>query len=283
MKNFFFTVCTGRCGQATLVNYINKFSTNTFSEVEPPETFFQGRNIISRILQNIEREFFNTDEMLGRGKFLEFYDKNNLNPIQIECQKKIKRINNILFKKNKINYFEVSKFFIRSYGEELIKINPNMKILYLYRNPIINAKSFLNRKKNFQKDNFLPSFLKTQFNINIESLNEFEKYLWCWIEVKLRMLELKKKYNQIKIYNFKTEDLNKLDKIKNMFDFFNIKYENLSILNPSNTNEEQGRNATVIAKNDLEIFLKFLKKIPEKILSEIPEFAQCYSNTKIEN
>jgi hypothetical protein len=282
-RNIIFTVCNGRCGQYTLSNYINKYSTNTISEIEPPETFFQGSNVFSRILQSLERKYIHTDEDLGRGKFIEYYDKDLINPIKESVIKKIRRIEKILKLKNKKNYFEISKFFIRSYCEEVIKIIPNLNILYLFRNPIVNARSFVNRNKNFNKDNFLPNFKKTIFKTDLESLSDFEKYLWVWIEIELRYKKILDKYNIKKFYALATDDLNKLEKIEKMFSFFNIKHNKLSFIKRANTNLEFGFGPTIVSKKDLVDFQNFVKKIPSNILNQIPYFVDYNKNVIVEN
>ena len=56
------------------------------------------------------------------------------------------------------------------------RLIPNLKLLYLTRHPLMNAISFFNRNKIFEKDNFGLNFNKNKFKIS--DLDLFEKYLW---------------------------------------------------------------------------------------------------------
>ena len=158
MRKHIYTVCTGRCGQVSLSNYVNKFSTNAFAEVEPPMPKYK-KVIFSQTCLDIWRENLCTDELLGRGKALIWHDNNDKVEIDKLCNKRIRRANKITEQNNKEIYFEISKFFIRSYCERTIQLNPSAKILYLTRNPLANAVSF-NRNKIFEKDNFDLDFKK---------------------------------------------------------------------------------------------------------------------------
>ena len=143
MSKYIFTVCTGRCGQVSLSNYVNKFSTNTFAEAEPPEPKYNEKFFMSNLVRSLERKIYATEELLGRGKALIWHDENNKDKLNNLCKKRVNRLNNIIYKKKKDIYFEISKFFIRSYCEETLEIIPSIKILYLTRHPLKNAISFL--------------------------------------------------------------------------------------------------------------------------------------------
>ena len=253
MKKYIFTICTGRCGQVSLSNYVNKFSTNTFSEAEPPEPKYKEKFLFSNLIRAIERKTYATDELLGRGKALNWYDEDiNLKLTEL-CKKRVNRSNRILLKKRKIIYFEISKFFIRSYGEKTLDMIPNTKILYLTRHPLRNAISFFNRKKNFERDNFNLNFKKNIFKIN--NLDLFEKYLWMWIEIKLRLNQLKAKY-KFEIIHFKSENIDKIPELKKLFFDLEIEHSKIVVQKRMNTNKSFGFNDTKVDK----FFLKKIRK-----------------------
>ena len=269
MIEHIYTVCTGRCGQVSLSNYVNKFSTNAFAEAEPPMPKYKKSYIFSNFVRYLERKTYASDELLGRGKALIWHDNNDKVEIDKLCNKRIRRANKITEQNNKEIYFEISKFFIRSYCERTIQLNPSAKILYLTRNPLANAVSFFNRNKIFEKDNFDLDFKKNIFKI--KNLDKFEKYLWIWIEIKLRLLEIKKKYNS-EIIHFKSENINNIVLLKKLFEDLELKYKEITIQKKLNTNVSSGYSETIMSDFFISKFENFKKKIPEKIKEKVPEF-----------
>lgn len=269
MRQHIYTVCTGRCGQISLSNYINKFSTNALAEAEPPMPKYKKNFIFSNLVRYLERKTYATDELLGRGEALIWHDNDDKFKIDELCKKRIKRANKIADQKEKKIYFEISKFFIRSYCDRTIELNPNAKILYLTRNPLTNAVSFFNRKKIFEKDNFDLNFKKNFFKI--KDLDKFEKYLWIWIEIKLRLLDIAKRYNS-KIIHFKSENINNIILLKKLFEDLELNYNEITVLKKQNTNVSVGLSQTIINDFFLSKFENFKKKIPQKIKEKVPEF-----------
>ena len=39
-ENYIYTACTGRCGQHSLGDFINRYALNTLVEVEPPQLLY---------------------------------------------------------------------------------------------------------------------------------------------------------------------------------------------------------------------------------------------------
>ncbi len=269
MRKHIYTVCTGRCGQVSLNDYVNKFSTNVLAEAEPPMPKYKKSYLFSNFIRNLERKIYASEELLGRGRALVWHDNDQKAEIDKLCRARIKRANKIADKKNKEIYFEISKFFIRSYCDRTIELNPGVKILYLTRNPLFNALSFFNRKKIFEKDNYKLNFKKNIFKV--KNLDQFEKYLWIWVEIKLRLLEIEKKYNT-KVIHFKTENINNMNLLKKLFDDLGIKYNELKVQERLNTNVSLGYSETVVNDFFLNKFENFKKKIPSDIKEKVPEF-----------
>ncbi len=269
MTKHIYTVCTGRCGQISLSNYVNKFSTNVVAEAEPPMPKYKKNYVFSNIVRYFERKTYASDELLGRGKALIWHDNDNKAEISKLCKKRIERANKIADQKKKEIYFEISKFFIRSYCDKTIELYPDAKILYLTRNPLINAISFFNRKKIFEKDNYKLDFKKNIFKI--QDLDKFEKYLWIWIEIKLRLLDIKKRYNS-KIIYFKSENIDNIILLKKLFDDLGIEYDDIKVQDRLNTNLSLGFSESIVNDYFLSKFENFKKKIPLDIKEKVPEF-----------
>ena len=75
---YIFTVTTGRSGQVSMTEIINRIAIDCHAEVEYPEIkpFFKGA--LQRYEYKLRRSFFETDELLGRGRVLTAFSNNNI-------------------------------------------------------------------------------------------------------------------------------------------------------------------------------------------------------------
>ena len=113
IKHFIFTITNGRSGQETLYNIIKSNSINCLTNFEHPNFKPYFSNILGDIERKIRRKFLQTNELLGRGKVLKAFEKNNIDYIE-----KIAKVKLNLFEKeaekHKVDiYFDISKYFIR--------------------------------------------------------------------------------------------------------------------------------------------------------------------------
>ena len=92
-----------------------------------------------------------------------------------------------------------------------------------------------------------------------------------WIEIKLRLIDLQKKYN-IEIIHYKSENIDNLEILKKLFYALNIKHGNLKVQSRLNTNKLAGFNDTKIDSFFIDKFENFKKKIPVDIKEKVPEF-----------
>lgn len=132
-----------------------------------------------------------------------------------------------------------------------------------------NAISFFNRKKNFEKDNFKLGFKKNIFKI--KDLELFEKYLWAWIEIKLRLLNIRKKYN-CEIINFKSENIDNIILLKKLFSQLDIEHNEIMAQKIMNSNKSLGLPNTIVNDFFLSKYENFKKKIPNNIKGKVQEF-----------
>ena len=149
-NNYIFTITTGRSGQMTLYDILLKYSYNCHTEFESPTLY---KNIFSGKLGILEkkfrRKFIDTNELLGRGKTLSAYENNDIQFINKIVTKKLISINRKLKKTNSNIYFDVSKHFVRSLYLGFDNLLENYSVVLLIRDPVLNMRSFLNRKKFF--------------------------------------------------------------------------------------------------------------------------------------
>lgn len=261
-----FTACTGRCGQNSLASYFNKYCLNTIAEVEPPDLIYKQNWPLGNFARKVQRRWIVTHEDLGRGKSLLWYDNNEDDKLEKIAKKRLRRIKKL----NEENYIELSKFFIRSYCDAIYKLRADIGLIKLYRNPLENARSFVNRNKDFSLDGVVPAFKKACFKVDINKLTKFQLYLWQWVEIELRFQEFIKRHDISKYFEFKTEDLNCPEKIEELFIFFGLEYKKPVIrLQRKNTNISQGKKPTVVSQNDWDEFNRFIEMIPKDILKKV--------------
>ena len=279
-ENTIFTVCTGRCGQFSLVDYLNEFGEACLAEAEPPDLVYPNNFPLGNYLRRFQRKWIVTNEDLGRGKALGWYDNDVRKPLQHLAKRKVQRIGNLCLKQQARNYVEVSKFFIRSYCDAMIELMPDMGVLLLRRNPLFNARSFANRKKDFRLDGVMPNFRKACQPMEIDSLSTFQLYLWQWVEIELRYQRFMNDHNISRYYEFDTDSLNEPMKVEALFSHFQIKLKkNLHILEPNNTatkpvnNVTKGREMTIGTAKDLEEFDRFIEQLPVSTLIKLPHLS----------
>ena len=268
-KQLIFTVCAGRCGQVTLTKYFNKYIKNCIAECEPPELWYQTKWPLGSRLRNFQRKHMNSysDEMLGRGKAIKWYEEDDDTNLDHLVGKRLKRIE----KFKCLTYVEISKFFIRSYGEATIKKVPNLKLIKLSRNPITNARSFTNRNKNYALDGIFPHFHKSLLKMDVSKMSLFQLYLWQWAEIELRYLRLLEIYHPLTHYELSSESIDDPNELKRLFQHFQLNIKNIPItpLTRENTNVENGFQETMITESDLKSFQQFLEMSPYHLINKI--------------
>ena len=260
IKNYIFTVTNGRSGQATLHKYLKLYSLECLSAFEEPNIALILPTIFSNIEKKIRRKYFETHELLGRGKVLKAYQEKNLNYLKKIAKLRIAKIEKDSQNTSISNYFDVSKFYVRGLYEGFNLILENYKLVYLVRDPLLNMKSYINRGKNFFLDNSSPSSSNNLLIIK-DSLIKEELYLWSWCETFLRYNKMSKNRKVYKTLIIQTSDLDKADKVKKAFDYLEIKYKPFTKLEKVNTNKQAGNSSTEVNKKDIQILKGFIMKL----------------------
>ena len=243
---------------------------NCFSECEAPDLIHKGSGFIGSLSRSFQRKWIVTEEMLGRGKALEWYEINKLHPnLDKIVKKKIKRIYKLKKQYRFSHYIETGKFFLKTHCDTFYENFQNISIIKLSRNPLLNAKSYLNRNKNFYLDNVSPNSKQNCLQVDPKALNKYQLYLWNWFETELRYYRFVEKYQIEKKYEIKTEELSDYKTIKGLFDYFDIQYDKIIFPKPINTNTSQGNKKTEISRKELDDYLKFLDIIPEELIDKI--------------
>lgn len=264
-----FTSGTGRSGQHSLTKIFNDYGIGCFAEVDPPDLYYRASGILGVIANRIQRKWIVTHEMLGRGKALEWYENNDDEKLNNIALKKINRIKRLQKRHKFETYIEISKFFMRTQCDHIFQNTPNFSLLKLTRDPLLNARSYTNRKKNFYLDNVPPHYNKNCLKMDGSRLTIFQLYLWSWVEIELRYYRFLDKYNVKKVFELRTDELNNNEKIIEMFKYFDISYREIKEKVKVNTNVQQGLKETVVQKDDVKEYEEFVKMIPSEIFNRV--------------
>lgn len=128
---------------------------------------------------------------------------------------------------NNLGYFDSSQIFIHRLVDNIIIDNHFKKlfVINLIRNPLEVAVSYENRNSSPSfKDNLwrLPLISKDRIIKIDKKLTLFQENLFDWIDTQMKFELYKGDFDKHIIFNF--EDINNMGKIKELFDYFDIKF-----------------------------------------------------------
>jgi hypothetical protein len=273
-KTYFFTIATGRCGQSSLTKLLNTHVPDCYAAFEEPKPNLHFKGIAGVLERRFRRKFFETHELLGRGKVLMAFENDDQAYLDSIATKRLRMIN----AKTGSIHFDVSKYFARGLYKAFARSCPGMGVVLLVRDPVLNMRSFLNRNKPFTLDNNMPSAKSNVLRLPCEDFEEGELYLWAWCEMYLRYLDMLDTCDIGASAIIRTEDLNDAEKMTIHFDALGLPYDTVQSIKPRNTNAEQGKGKTVVTKDDMALFQSFLTRLPKDILKKITYLEEYASN-----
>lgn len=272
-NRFIFTVTNGRSGQATLKRIFTEYVRNSYVTFEEPHVNHIFPGFLGDLERIFRRRFIETHELLGRGKVLTSYENNKLDYIRSIAKSRLSDIEQKMLIKNSNTYIDVSKYFARGLHTGYLSLLKDVSVINLVRDPISNMKSFINRNKNFLLDNNYPDSKTNILILDSKKLSKEEFYLWSWCEMYLRFENIKEESNVSHAVEIRTEFLNNSEYIMNSLDELELDYDHIDIISTRlNTNKQKGLPVTSVLKDDIEIFLRFIEKIPVSILKKIHYF-----------
>ena len=249
INSFTFVATTGRSGTHTL--------ERLFSTIPDAASFHEPHPSMNGI---ILREF------------------NKGNKKYVEREFILRKLPNIYWSaKMKKFYIEANHLFIKCFPDFAFKYFKNrLQVLHLHRDPIQVALSYYLRGCIPGKDNIKNSNLRgidwlidpkaTENLIQISDIfhegpfnHDFFKLIWYCYETEARVINFKKKYPEVPIYYFDTDDLNKLDAVKDLFTYFNLPItDELPAMVGIHSDKSSVETAVPkdINKNDLNEFIK---------------------------
>src|SRR3546814_6014965 len=128
---------------------------------------------------------------LGRGKVLRAFDGQDETALGRFGQEKLAWIERETTRRNAELYVDVSKHFIHGLHLPFVRALPDLGIVLLVRDPILNLRSYLNRQKDFWLDNNRPDSVANQ--LRLERSEEHKSELQSLMHISYTVFCLKKK------------------------------------------------------------------------------------------
>ena len=267
--NFIFTVTAGRSGQAALTEILRRHVPACYAAFEEPNIKKQLPGVLGDWERILRRRFIETHELLGRGQVLVAFENDNVDYLKRIANLRIKTARRQLLKYEANVYFDVSKYFARGLHVGFANILPSFALVRLVRDPLLNMRSFLNRNKKFRLDNTMPSSPRNLFQIESTNIEPGEHYLWAWCEMYLRFIKLVEDYNVKRFVEIRTENLSKPEMMNSALDSLGLPHSPVITQENINTNLAQGLSETLVKREDIDLFEKFLERLKPELKSRI--------------
>ena len=272
MTRYIFTATAGRSGQNYLSALLRRHVPGALVLFEEP----QVRPILPRPLVSFERRFrrrfVETHELLGRGKVLDAFVRNDEAALQKMAKRRLDWIAGQVSRAKADIYIDVSKYFVRGLHLSITRAIPGISMIRLVRDPVCNMRSFLNRGKNIYLDNNRPDAAANQLRLDPSDLTAGELYLWAWCEVYLRAQTLADEGHIARLVDIRTEELTDLNVMARRLQALDLAPTSLSVGGPMNDNVSQGFGATVVSAEDIATFERFIRRLPAPTLARIGYF-----------
>jgi len=221
------------------------------------------------------------------GKPIYWYHTGQTEKIKKIFIKKERRINRY----NADVYFEANHAFLKSFSDVAMEYFPDMKLIHLIRSPIKLAKSALNRYKQVRKFHYPFRYkgdngkkyinwsltgeeqIFKDFNCDWNAIYQltddnkiYQIILLHWIEIENRAMAFLDKYKKHgDCYTLQSpKDLNDVNVLRDMFDFFNfeLKQEEINLRG----RKHKGAKPTIITEEDKKQLEEIINKIPPRYL-----------------
>ena len=259
--DYVFTVTAGRSGQNTLTRFLNTHVAGCYAAFEEPKAPSSLPWVFGDFEKRFRRRFIQTHELLGRGKVLTAYESSNLEFIESIVAKRMDLIAARLQQHDARIYVDVSKFFARGLHVGFARAIPEMGLIRLVRDPLMNMRSFLNRNKNFYLDNSVPDASSNILQLDSSEMEKGELYLWAWCEMYLRFDRLIEDLGTDRAVEIRTEDLNDATKINVAFDKLGLEHSPVEVGVRLNRNVAKGLADTQVSAGDIDLFERFLERL----------------------
>jgi hypothetical protein len=271
-NRYVFAVYAGRSGGKQTTDFFNRNIDGCLAINEFPhyEATLPGR--LGNWQHRFHRRFIETHELLGRGKMLEAFVNDDRRYMERITKRRLNMIDTALKKSGRDIFIDMNKLFGRSIYRGVDLVLPKYRLVYMPRDPLKNMRSFLNRDKIFSLDNNRPEDACNELRLDSSDMEKGELYLWMWTELHLRFQTMCKSPKVEAFSTIRTEDMNDQDKWQQTLDELHLPYSDLVIEPPSNSNVKLGFGATKVTGEDVELFEKFIRRIPLDVRKRVDYF-----------
>jgi len=281
-----FTAAIARSGTVSLAVLFRQFGHGCVVEHEPPRLllhqlgenpFFlrhpglRPRGRLAELGRGLQRRYIATDEMLGRGRALEWYDTGAHEELERLAHWRLRRIERFA-QRGHLHYIESSQFFLRTYCYEVHRLIPDLGVIKLLRDPLETARSSANRKKRVFHSSLPPDRPSNVFRLtDWRDLTDFQLYAHLWIETELRWEAFLEATGLERHVVIETRHLSEPQRVAAVFAKFGIEHKPIVGLRATNTNTEARLPATAVSMSDTEAFLRVVDRLPANLRDRIPQ------------
>ncbi len=268
----YFTVVAGRSGQSTLTEILRRYVPSCYPAFEAPSPALLLPGRLGQLEHRFRRRFVETNELLGRGKVLEAFERGDDDYLEQIAKKRLDMVRRDLRRHGASIYFDVSKFFARGLHKGFRRLLPQIGLLRLVRDPVANMRSFLNRGKNFRLDNSLPEAAFNILRLDSHDMVPGELYLWAWCELYLRFDRMIEEGGVARWAELRTEYLDDPAQVESALRALGLDFLPVHPVGHLNTNAGQGFRETRLDADSLAIFERFMSRLPAGWLERMPYF-----------
>ncbi len=272
MTRYYFTVTAGRSGQASLTEFLNRSTPRCLALFEEPQVHPVLPRFLGDLERRLRRRFVETHELLGRGAVLTAFARGDEAALDRFAARRLAWIDRQVARNNAEIFVDVSKYFARGLHRAIARARPDIGVIRLVRDPILNMRSFLARNKDFSLDNVAPDCARNELRLDPGSLNDGEMFLSAWCEMYLRHDRLVAEFDLSPAVEIRTEDLNDPKALGLKFSALGLPFGTIDAAPPRNTNASQGRGETIVRADDIETFERFRDRLPAEIRNRISYF-----------
>ncbi len=259
---YYFTVTAGRSGQASLCDLLRRDVPGCYAAFEEPQIVPRLPRALGDLERHFRRRFVETHELLGRGDVLRCFDAGDEASLRKYAEARLRYVDGQIAKHSARIYVDVSKYFARGLHRGLAMLIPDMGLIRLVRDPILNMRSFLNRGKKFDLDNSMPDAQGNILRLESRTMAKGEFYLWAWCEMYLRFDSLVEEFGIAPAVEIRTEHLTDPGRMTAALDALGLPHGALTPTKAANTNFEQGYGRTVVEADDIALFARFMDRLP---------------------
>ncbi|MDF1749146.1 MAG: hypothetical protein P1V34_09775 [Alphaproteobacteria bacterium] len=221
------------------------------------------------------RRYIETNELLGRGDVLRAFDAGDTASLSRYAELRLAWIDRQMTRRGVDTYIDISKHFLHGLHRPTLGFlrargDWPVRVIRLVRDPIENMRSYLNRNKKISLDYGATNSSFNELQLDPNGLSKGELYLHAWCETYLRGDSLIQEFDLAPAETIATRDLSNPKAVEVLMDRLGLPHGAVPVLPAQNTNIERGFRTTEVDAHDVELFKRFMDKVPEDLRRRLP-------------